>query len=495
MHGKDRSRELYATRESVADRSERRDRLVDQLRPLLSSIQTLESERVRWSYDFIRETVFKRPKEIFLFAESDRLRGQVNRLLDQIDALRPQGTHALRRLHTNTQEMSTLDALAARHAINLLKRKTGVIVRPQEEVDGEEMMKSISQYLTGSDSYTLFRVQDVWQTVNERVEGYWKPLELSWRALDVDEDTEAANNEELEQGEPISQSYRNMRERVRVFMTWGNDRVVYRPVTPEDGAARSFSDVAREAVERLKRDREQERSTVRFVYYEQPEDVQAILESTSIKQLSELSPEDQDRNKKSEWKTVQEILEQRREVERALGWVEEKPVYHLVAETDVDERLATTGPADNYGFVGFVLDLDQLPVQPTFTEGDSLNPGPLPNGYPHERGGEAVRQRQIIREHVPLAKAIMHDAQQRDPDRLRNMLRYVEVQVGEVSGAQLFQTVKEVTLHARAMESFQKQTTVAEQEQWSVQRTKLEKWCAERGIPIRIISESNSYTP
>jgi hypothetical protein len=492
IHRKDLSREQQTGRESVLDRSERRDRLVDQLKPLLSSIQALESERVRWSYEFMRETVFKRPKEIFLFVEADRLRGQVNRLLDQIDALRPEGVHPVRRMHTNAKEIAVLGALAARHGINILKRKTGIIVRPQEDVDGEEMLKSISRYLFGSNDYTLFRVLDVWQTVNELVEGYWKPLELSWSALAIDEGAEIENTGDQRGEEYVHRSYRNMRERVRVFMTLRSDRVLYRPTTPDDGAARSFSDVAREAVEHLKHEREREEKSVRFVYYEQPEDIQSIIDSMSIKQLSELTLEEQERNKKSEWKTVQEILEQRREVEHALGWMEEKPVHHLVAETSIDERLSTTGPADNYGFVGFVLDLDQLSISPTFTEGDSLNLGPLPNGYPHERGGEAVRQRQIIREHVPLAKALLHDAQQRDPDRLRNMLRYVEVQVGGVSGAELFQTVKEITLHKRAMDLYQQQATFAERDQWSVQRTKLETWCVQRGIPIRIISESNS---
>lgn len=474
-------------RESVSARSERRDRLVTQLAPLLNTIQKLESERVRWSYEFMRETLIKRPKELFLFAEADRLRADVNRVIDAIDVLRPSGTQPLKRLHTNPTEMAALARMANLRAINLLKRQTGVVVRPQDEVNGDEMFKTMSRYLTGSDSHDVFRTTDVLQMTTERVDGYWKPLEQSWQSLGVDEDTESQKEVAPDQAERTAQSFRNMRERVRAFISSARDRVVYRAVIQEDDNARSYSDVAREAVQILKRNIEKEGSEIRFVYYEQPEDVQAILDSQSIKQLSELSPEEQDRNKKSEWKTTSEIVEQRREVERALGWVEELPVYHLVAESDVDERLTVTGPADNYGFVGFVMDVDRLPVVPTFTEGDSLNPAPLPNFYPQNRGGDAVRQREIIREHVPLAKAIMHEAQKRDPDPLRNMLRYVEVQVGGVTGAELFQSIREVTIHARAMESFYRHESPAKQAAGAAQRKQLEAWCAERGIAIRII--------
>ncbi len=464
--------------------TERRDALLDRLQDPLGSLANLEKDRAKPGTMY--EAMIQRPGDIVLFSGEDRLRRESNTLIERLNASRPSGTTPIRTFHEDAAAMKVLDRLAARRQINRLKRQSGIVVAASDEVSDTEIVVAVRAY-EAKRGYNDPSPANLRESMRGTVED-WKTLEGAWDELGIGAAAEqAAAGPEGQETDTRRRSFENMRERVRSFVE-EIGRVRYRE--QRDRNEREpvrYAEVAAEALRRITdRMAEESGAAVDLVYYEQPDDVPKLFESGAIKQISELPESDQVIQRKSRWKNLDQILRERKEVESALGWNDGGPVYHLVAQTDRDMR-RPGGPADNYGAIGFVIDQARLRVEPTFTEGDSLNPAPLPSFYPHERGGDAVLRRAIAREHLSLANALLEEGRTLFPDRLHNMLRYVEAQVGGVSGSDLFAAVREVVMNTVVLDADDRHVSEDVLATHQAERARIEALCAERGIPVRFI--------
>lgn len=464
--------------------TEQRGLLLGRLQEPLASLANLESGRARPGN--LYDAMVRRPSDVVLYSGTDRLRRQSNALIDQLNASRPPGTVPLRRFHEDEAAMKAVDRLAVRRQINILKHQSGIPIAAADEVRAEEIAAAVQAY-EAKRGYGDPAPANLRESAREALED-WKTLEDAWEELGIGASAEAAGaGPEGREAETRRRSFQNMRERVRSFIEEVG-RVRYRERRDRDVREPvPYAGVAAEAVRRIKdRLAEEAGAAVDLVYYEQPDDVPKLFESSAIKQISELPEADQARQRKSEWKDLDQILRERKEVESALGWTDVGPVYHLVAQTDRDMR-RPGGPADNYGAIGFVIDQAKLGVEPTFTEGDSLNPAPLPGFYPHERGGAAVLRRAVTREHLPLANAVLEEGRQMVPDKLHNMLRYIEAQVGGVSGSDLFAAVREVVINTAVLDANDRHVSEAVLAKNRAERERVQALCAERGIPVRYV--------
>jgi len=183
-------------------------------------------------------------------------------------------------------------------------------------------------------------------------------------------------------------------------------------------------------------------------YYSNFGNAKRVIESGSLKNLFEFAGTEQDERKKAAEISLDVALMKRRDVDQALGWQRPETVYHLAVELD-EEGHHPQGPGSNYGAIRFVFDFEKLAEHSTFTEGDSLNPAQIPNALSDKKRGSlspsrGVENRQISAEHVPIAKAVFNLATEHEqlPPNAAIFLRYIEAQVGEISGAEVVSNLK-----------------------------------------------------
>ncbi|MFH1089407.1 MAG: hypothetical protein V1716_03220 [Candidatus Uhrbacteria bacterium] len=192
----------------------------------------------------------------------------------------------------------------------------------------------------------------------------------------------------------------------------------------------------------FERRRAVEKDGLFLAYYESVEDVEALLSSGRLLSIFELPEGDQGQERKS-WRTLSEVKRDRQQIEQALGWAAGSPVYHLVLERDADL------PQTNYGPVRLIFDFEKLKGYATFTLGDSLNDGGVPDSlrdaYVREKADSALR-RQVDLIHLSLAKALFELASEQTMDS--SPIRYLEAQVGGLSGQEIFGALKEIRINS-----------------------------------------------
>lgn len=223
-------------------------------------------------------------------------------------------------------------------------------------------------------------------------------------------------------------SFPNIRNSIRQYLEW---RIQRGKTTSEEVLFELQTKVA------------EIKSTLVMAYYANFGNAKRVIDSGSLKNLFEFAGSEQDERKKAMEVSLDEALMKRRDVDEALGWQHPENVYHLAVE-QVEEGHHPQGPGSNYGAIRFVFDYEKLADHSTFTEGDSLNPAQIPNAlYEKKRGSSSsskgVENRQISKEHVPIAKAIFNLATEHEqlPPNTAIFLRYIEAQVGEISGSEL----------------------------------------------------------
>jgi len=195
-----------------------------------------------------------------------------------------------------------------------------------------------------------------------------------------------------------------------------------------------------------------EKDGLMLSYYESIEDIEALLSSERLLTIFELSEEEQGQKRKS-LRPLAEIKEDRRNIEQALGWEEESTVYHLVLERGSDR------PQTNYGPVRLVFDFERLKNRATFTLGDSLNHRGVPDSIMCVTPStvvESALDRQVTLPHLPLAKALFELASERD--ETYSPVRYVEAQVGGISGQEIMETLKEIKINQEEIEKIKPET-------------------------------------
>lgn len=195
-----------------------------------------------------------------------------------------------------------------------------------------------------------------------------------------------------------------------------------------------------------------EKDNLMLSYYESVDDIEALLSSGKLLTIFELSEEEQGQKRKS-LRSLSEIKEDRRNIEQALGWEEESTVYHLVLERESDR------PQTNYGPVRLIFDFERLKNKATFTLGDSLNHRGVPDSImcvTPSTVAESALDRQVTLPHLPLAKALFELASERD--ETYSPVRYVEAQVGGISGQEIMATLKEIRINREEIEKMNPET-------------------------------------
>lgn len=199
----------------------------------------------------------------------------------------------------------------------------------------------------------------------------------------------------------------------------------------------------------LQEQAERERQGLGLGYYETVQDAHAICEEKNIMVLHEHDERQREYRAKS-LEGAADVLETRREIEQALGHNAER-VIHLTVDSDED-RKRRGGAMGNYGPVRFGFNIWRIQGATTFTVGDSLNSRSVRDlflngidgtGSMYERKVQSAQNRQIMFEHIPLAKAMMHlsvgQGEKAEP------LFYIEAQIDD-SERGLFDALLEIAV-------------------------------------------------
>lgn len=233
-------------------------------------------------------------------------------------------------------------------------------------------------------------------------------------------------------------SFKNIRSSIQAYIEW-QSRLGIKP---------------KEAAAELITKAQETKDNLVMAFYANPLKSQRILESGKLKNLFEFEGQEQDKNKKPGELGLEAALAKRVDVDRALGWEKPHEVYHLAAE-ERNETLAKEGPGSNYGSVRFVFDFEKLNGYSTFTEGDSLNPNHLPDSLQamgnknNTTPSRGVENRQISKEHVPIAKAILSLSTKHEyaQDLRRPLfLRYIEAQIGGITGEEILRNLTSIEI-------------------------------------------------
>ena len=414
------------------------------------------------------------PNAVDAYAHMAELRADMNRELAALAASAPDGWNAGElRVALGRRPMAELVALAKQNAVYFNKYRAGLPILPGEEPK-ESYREFAAEYFSGASNSDgqPERVRDRarW-LVDEWTFHFGAQAELGISAADEARAPALSENAVDAVRLGRERTFHAIRSSVAAFL---NDH--------------RLSAAERPAAVRRLRDRAKElRGALVLGYYESLEDLPGILATGGIKNIFELNEAEQDQKKKS-WRSLAEIKLDRSRIEQALGWMPGEPVYHFVVESPADE--GENYARDNYGPVRFTFDLEALKDRATFTEGDSLNPTGLPSSIRNKLRSsdktEGVVARQISAEHVPLAKALFEQATKPEDTAHARTLRYIEAQVGGISGSELFDYLTEVVVHvAEAEASIASRGTDRAQAEERRALDDLKAFCLTRDIPYR----------
>ncbi|MFT7183713.1 MAG: hypothetical protein ACI9QC_000032 [Oceanicoccus sp.] len=234
---------------------------------------------------------------------------------------------------------------------------------------------------------------------------------------------------------------------------------------------RSSSFDVEELIKELKSEAENIKDDLVLSYSETGQDVIALLESGRILTIFDL-PKDEQKKRSKGLRSLDEVLFDRKAIHTALGWSEDESSLAMVIDDSSDE-LESNGSGVNYGSVRFVFDFEGLKDHTSFTASDSLNSLGLPNSI-SELGGD-VASRQIAAVHVPIMKAIFNLAREGDH---KNVVRYLEAQVGGVDGGEVFNYLTKVVVDQDELKRELQRSDTSEKEVLEA----LSKFCEARSI-------------
>lgn len=229
------------------------------------------------------------------------------------------------------------------------------------------------------------------------------------------------------------------------------------------------------------------RPEIRISYRRQIADAFTILNEGRIKNLAELPHEQQVERRKSE-RPLEDVMRERQEIERALGWAESDQIYHFLVDTD-DRAKRAMSPGYDYGGVRLVFDLDDFGDQATFTVGDSLNPRGIPPGLVRD-SQDKVRsaiERQICKEDVPIAEVILESTGVEE-GRFEGHLKYIEAQVCIPDQSEIMSKLKKVVVYEQHATTDKRSTnTEGGEDSFTAMVSRLRLLCEVQGIHFEFI--------
>ncbi len=410
------------------------------------------------------------------YREAESARADANDYFSQLERiLKPDSEdHGLKKFKLASEQLAALEELENERDLENIRAKAG---QGGGFSRGYDLRRAASAYLMTREFGQ--KSQEVFQG-NKEILKLWEEIRTLHEEFQVDPENERAflGGVEDDKKEASVRSFKNIRKTLSLF---------YRQ--------RKMDGMEPEAIIQELREKQSEiRDSLEIVYVRHMGDIQKILDDGAIKTLSELSPTEQDGRRKSE-RSLSEIVRDRREIEEALGWQQDAPVYHLLVQ-NAAEREYFRSPGYDYGSIQFEFDFDEWQDRMTFTEGDSLNTVGIPNGlskYGSVTKKESAQQRQIIGRHVPLAKAAF-DLLPDHGDFSRH-LRYIEAQVGNISGAELLRHVKAIHVDQEESRnewrSAQRRGVAHEDTSYEDVLTRLEVFAADRGVKVHLFDAKN----